>query len=59
MNKSITKDEAKSKIYELARRLRDIEKEKRIVMADFKDRLNDVKSEMEEIISDQESANTP
>jgi len=58
MAKALTRDEAKTKIYELAKRLREIEKEKRSTMADFKDRINDVKSEMEAIIGEQEDQNT-
>lgn len=58
MAKQLTKDEAKNKIYELAKQLREIEKEKRIVMQDFKDRINDVKGEMEAIIAEQEGQNT-
>jgi hypothetical protein len=33
--------------------------EKRVVMTDFKDRINDVKSEIEAIIQEQEGQNTP
>jgi hypothetical protein len=33
--------------------------EKRVVMTDFKDRINDVKGEMEAIIAEQEGLNTP
>lgn len=58
MAKPLTKDEAKNKIYELAKQLREIEKEKRTVMLDFKDRINDVKGEMEAIIAEQENQNT-
>jgi hypothetical protein len=32
--------------------------EKRVVMTDFKDRINDVKGEMEAIIAEQEGLNT-
>lgn len=59
MAKQLTKDEAKAKVYELVKRLSEIEKEKRISMADFKDRINDVKSEMLGIIEEQEGQNTP
>jgi archaellum component FlaC len=59
MAKALTKEEAKTKIYELAKQLREIEMEKRVVMTDFKDRINDVKSEMEAIIQEQEGQNTP
>lgn len=59
MAKALTKEEAKTKIYELAKQLRGIEMEKRVIMADFKDRINDVKSEMEAIIQEQEGQNTP
>lgn len=58
MAKPLTRDEAKNKIYELAKQLREIEKEKRTVMLDFKDRINDVKGEMEAIIAEQENQNT-
>ena len=59
MAKALTREEAKTKIYELAKQLREIEMEKRVVMTDFKDRINDVKSEMEAIIQEQEGQNTP
>lgn len=59
MAKVLTKEEAKTKIYELAKQLREIEMEKRVVMTDFKDRINDVKGEMEAIIAEQEGLNTP
>lgn len=59
MAKTLTNQEAKSKVYELAKQLREIEKEKRSVMADFKDRINDVKGQMEAIIEEQEGQNTP
>lgn len=59
MAKPLTNQEAKSKVYELAKQLREIEKEKRSVMADFKDRINDVKGQMEAIIEEQEGQNTP
>jgi archaellum component FlaC len=58
MAKALTRDEAKNKIYELAKQLREIEMEKRVVMTDFKDRINDVKGEMEAIIAEQEGLNT-
>jgi hypothetical protein len=58
MAKVLTKEEAKTKIYELAKRLREIEMEKRVVMTDFKDRINDVKGEMEAIIAEQEGLKT-
>ena len=58
MAKSLTADQAKSKVYELAKQLAEIEKEKRLEMADFKDRINDVKSEMSAIIEEQEAANS-
>jgi archaellum component FlaC len=59
MAKVLTREEAKTKIYELAKQLREIEMEKRVVMTDFKDRINDVKGEMEAIIAEQEGLNTP
>jgi archaellum component FlaC len=58
MAKALTTDQAKSKVYELAKQLAEIEKEKRSVMTDFKDRINDVKSEMAAIIEEQEAGNT-
>lgn len=58
MAKPLTTQEAKSKVYELAKQLREIEKEKRSVMMDFKDRINDVKGQMEAIIAEQEDQNT-
>jgi archaellum component FlaC len=58
MAKALTNQEAKNKVYELAKQLREIEKEKRSVMMDFKDRINDVKGQMEAIIAEQEDQNT-
>lgn len=58
MAKTLTAQEAKNKVYELAKRLREIEAEKRTVMQDFKDRINDVKGEMSAIIEEQEGQNT-
>ena len=58
MSKALTKDQAEKQVYELSKRLAEIEKEKRTVMADFKDRLNDVKSEIASIIEEQEGQNT-
>jgi predicted transcriptional regulator len=58
MAKPLTTQEAKNKVYELAKQLREIEKEKRSVMMDFKDRINDVKGQMEAIIAEQEDQNT-
>lgn len=58
MAKALTPDQAKAKVYELAKRLAEIEKEKRSVMQDFKDRIGDVKAEMAAIIEEQEAANT-
>lgn len=58
MAKKLTNDEAKAKIYQLVKQLNEIEKEKRVVMTDFKDRINDVKSEMLAIIEEQEGNNT-
>jgi archaellum component FlaC len=58
MAKPLTNQEAKNKVYELAKQLREIEKEKRSVMMDFKDRINDVKGQMEAIIAEQEDQNT-
>jgi archaellum component FlaC len=59
MSKALTPEQAKAKVYELAKRLAEIEKEKRSVMQDFKDQIGDVKSEMAAIIEEQEAANTP
>ncbi len=58
MAKALTPDQAKAKVYELAKRLAEIEKEKRSVMQDFKDQIGDVKAEMSAIIEEQEAANT-
>ncbi|MEY3178549.1 MAG: hypothetical protein RJB42_790 [Bacteroidota bacterium] len=58
MAKILSNDEAKAKIYQLVKQLNEIEKEKRVVMTDFKDRINDVKSEMLAIIEEQEGNNT-
>lgn len=58
MAKKLSNDEAKAKIYQLVKQLNEIEKEKRVVMTDFKDRINDVKSEMLAIIEEQEGNNT-
>lgn len=58
MAKTLTAQEAKNKVYELAKQLREIEAEKRTVMQDFKDRINDVKGEMAAIIEEQEGQNT-
>lgn len=58
MSKALTAEQAKAKVYELAKRLAEIEKEKRSVMQDFKDQIGDVKSEMAAIIEEQEAANT-
>lgn len=58
MAKALTNQEAKNKVYELAKQLREIEKEKRSVMMDFKDRINDVKGQIEAIIAEQEDQNT-
>lgn len=58
MSKALTPEQAKAKVYELAKRLAEIEKEKRSVMQDFKDQIGDVKSEMAAIIEEQEAANT-
>lgn len=58
MAKTLTPQEAKNKVYELAKQLREIEAEKRTVMQDFKDRINDVKGEMASIIEEQEGLNT-
>lgn len=58
MAKPLTKDEAKSKVYELTKKLAEIKKEKKAVNVDFKDRINDVEGEIEAIIQEQEDQNT-
>ena len=58
MAKALTKEEAKSKVYELTKRLAEIKKEKKSVNVDFKDQINDVESEIEAIIEEQEAQNT-
>ena len=58
MAKALTKDEAKTKIYELTKQLAEIKKEKRAANVDFKDRLNDVENEIAAIIDEQEGQNT-
>jgi archaellum component FlaC len=58
MAKPLTKDEAKTKIYELTKQLAEIKKEKRAANVDFKDRLNDVENEIAAIIDEQEGQNT-
>lgn len=59
MAKALTKDEAKTKVYELTKQLAEIRKEKKAANVDFKDRLGDVESEIEAIIEEQEAQNTP
>lgn len=58
MAKALTREEAKTKIYELTKRLAEIKKEKRSSLADFKDRLNDVESEIHAVLEEQEGQNT-
>ena len=58
MAKPLTKDEAKTKVYELTKRLAEIKKDKKAANVDFKDRLNDVESEIEAVIAEQEDQNT-
>ncbi len=58
MAKALTKDEAKTKIYELTKQLAEIKKEKKAANVDFKDRLNDVENEIAAIIDEQEAQNT-
>jgi chaperonin cofactor prefoldin len=59
MSKALTRDQAEAKVYELTKQLAEIVKEKKTVNADFKDRLNDVKNEIEAILEEQEAQNTP
>lgn len=58
MAKQLTKDEAKTKVYELTKRLAEIKSEKKAANVDFKDRINDVEGEIEAIIEEQEGQNT-
>lgn len=58
MANKLTKEEAKTKVYELTKQLAEIKKEKKVVNVDFKDRINDVESEIEAIIEEQEAQNT-
>jgi hypothetical protein len=57
--KELTKEEAKTKVYELTKQLAEIKKEKKSASIDFKDRINDVENEIEAIIDEQEAQNTP
>ena len=59
MSKTLTKDEAEAKVYELTKQLAEIKKEKKMANADFKDRINDVEAEIEAVIQEQEDQNTP
>lgn len=58
MAKALTKEEAKTKVYELTKQLAEIKKEKKSANVDFKDRINDVENEIEAIIAEQEDQNT-
>jgi polyhydroxyalkanoate synthesis regulator phasin len=58
MANKLTKEEAKTKVYELTKQLAEIKKEKKAVNVDFKDRINDVENEIEAIIEEQEAQNT-
>lgn len=58
MAKTLTKDEAKTKVYELTKQLAEIRKEKKASAVDFKDRIGDVENEIEAIIDEQEAQNT-
>ena len=58
MAKALTKEEAKTKVYELTKQLASIKSEKKAANVDFKDRLNDVENEIEAIIEEQEAQNT-
>ena len=59
MANKLTKEEAKTKVYELTKQLAEIKKEKKSANIDFKDRINDVEYEIEAIIDEQEAQNTP
>jgi polyhydroxyalkanoate synthesis regulator phasin len=59
MAKPLTKDEAKTKVYELTKQLSEIKNEKKAANVDFKDRINDVENEIHAIIEEQEAQNTP
>lgn len=58
MAKALTKDDAKTKVYELTKQLAEIRKEKKAANVDFKDRIGDVENEIEAIIDEQEEQNT-
>lgn len=58
MATALTRDEAKTKIYELTKQLAEIKKEKRASLAEYKDRLNDVESEIHAVLEEQEGQNT-
>ena len=46
MAKALTRDEAKTKVYELTKQLAEIKSEKKAANVDFKDRINDVENEI-------------
>jgi uncharacterized membrane protein YukC len=58
MAKALTKDEAKTKVYALTKQLAEIKQEKKAANVDFKDRINDVESEIYGIIEEQDQQNT-
>jgi uncharacterized membrane protein YukC len=58
MAKPLTKDEAKSKVYELTKKLAQLKKDKKVAAADYRDQLSDVEDEIKEIIAEQEQQNT-
>ena len=58
MTKALTKDEAKTKVYELTKKLAEIKKDKKETNAEYKQRLNEVEDEIEAIIQEQDSQNT-
>ena len=58
MTKALTKDEAKTKVYELTKKLAEIKKDKKETNAEYKQRLNEVEDEIEAIIQEQDAQNT-
>ena len=58
MAKILTRDEAKTKVYELTKQLAEIKKDKKTTNAEFKQRLNEVEDEIEAVIEEQEAQNT-
>ena len=58
MSKTLTRDQAEAKVYELTKQLAEIKKEKKLANGEFKDRLNDVEDEIKAILAEQEDQNT-